>query len=318
MNLLCARSRELCRRRNVRNIRREQSVGERGGTVVAISVVIPMYNEQDEIGSCLDALIDQTRAADEILVVDNNSTDESAAIVAEIATAHPTVRLIHESEPGCHAARAAGYDAASGDVIARTDADTRVDSRWLEAIESFFTSERGDEFAAVGGVATMYDVPPFPMFAERPLPAAAADGIEVSSFSGPNHALRKTAWQAVRDSVTRRQDVWEDLDLSLALTERGKKIFLDPNMKVKTSVRTLRASPIRNLGYITGNVRTVKARGASASTIRAARVNALVRFGSFTWLWLLIRPWDEDTRTWRPHRLLRRPSDLHDDVTKVR
>lgn len=286
--------------------------------MVSISVAIPMYNEEEQIGLCLESLVDQTRAPDEILVVDNNSTDGSAAVVEAIAARHPVVRLIRESEPGCHAARAAGYDAAAGDIIARTDADTRVDTRWVEAIDSFFTSERGADFAAVGGSATMYDAPPFHVFAEKPPPAALADGIELGSFTGPNHALRKSAWLAVRDSTTRRQDVWEDLDLSMALTEHGLKIFFDPAMKVKTSVRTLRSSPIQNLRYVTGNVRTIKARGASASTIRGARVNAAVRFGSFVWLWLLIRPWDESTRTWRPHRLLRRPDDLHADVTKVR
>ena len=68
---------------------------------------------------CLLALREQRRPADEIIVVDNSSTDDSAAV----ARRHGAT-VVEERRPGITAAASRGYDAATGDIVARCDAET--------------------------------------------------------------------------------------------------------------------------------------------------------------------------------------------------
>src|SRR5258708_27112141 len=103
---------------------------------MVITVIIPTLNEEKLIGLCLQSLIEQQPAPDEILVVDNGSTDRTVAIVNDFMSAHPqtTIRLIFESKRGCPAAREAGWRAAAGDVIIHVDADETFPKGWLAQV----------------------------------------------------------------------------------------------------------------------------------------------------------------------------------------
>ncbi|GAA4680886.1 glycosyltransferase [Gordonia humi] len=283
--------------------------------MASVSVVVPMYNEHDRIADTLHALLRQSRPIDEIIVVDNNSTDDSSTRVAEIAAEHPTVRLISESEPGCYAARAAGYDAATSDIIARTDADTLVDERWAETIVDFFDSEAGRPFSASTGSVSLYDGPPFKIIEK--VTQGVAEAQEAPTLVGPNHAIRKSAWLQIRDTLTRRPDVWEDFDISMALKEKGLRIWYTPQQQVSTSCRTQQKSPIANWHYLFGGIRTAKARG-DAKSLKTMRIDLPLRFILFTVSWLVFRPWNDRKQTWRPHRLVLPLDHDHGDVTALR
>ena len=58
----------------------------------ALSVIIPLYNHRDVVLHAIDSVLQQTRPPDEVLVVDDASTDGSAEVVAEFAAKNPTVR----------------------------------------------------------------------------------------------------------------------------------------------------------------------------------------------------------------------------------
>ena len=115
----------------------------------SVSVVIPVYNESRRLARCLDALSRQTRAPDEIIVVDNNSTDDSV----EIARRYPLVRIITEKKQGITHARSAGFDTARSDVIARIDADSVVRSDWVQTLHQIFADETVDAATGTAGVA---------------------------------------------------------------------------------------------------------------------------------------------------------------------
>src|SRR4051812_1211839 len=86
-----------------------------------ISVVIPVKDDAEMLERCLRGIQNQRRPADEIIVVDNASTDDTLAVARRFGA-----RVVREDRPGITAAASAGYDIARGELIARCDADSVV------------------------------------------------------------------------------------------------------------------------------------------------------------------------------------------------
>ena len=97
------------------------------------SIIVPVYNTAAFLPECIAALKHQDYEPGEyeILMVDNNSTDGSAVILADAAG----IRVFSEPKQGAYAARNRGLLAATGDIIAFTDSDCLPDSGWLQAID---------------------------------------------------------------------------------------------------------------------------------------------------------------------------------------
>jgi len=117
-----------------------------------ISVVIPVKDDADHLRRCLLALSEQTFAPAEVIVVKNGCTDESVDVALSFGA-----RVLHEDRPGIPAASAAGYDAASADIIARLDADCVAPTDWLARIAETF--DGGPTLAAVTGGGHFTDGP---------------------------------------------------------------------------------------------------------------------------------------------------------------
>jgi glycosyltransferase involved in cell wall biosynthesis len=109
-------------------------------TSPAISVIVPFFNNERHIGACLQALLAQEGVDDayEVILVDNGSTDASAAI----ASSYDGITLLEELSPGAYAARNAGLRRASAPLIAFTDADCVVDADWLRSIQTTMADPR--------------------------------------------------------------------------------------------------------------------------------------------------------------------------------
>jgi glycosyltransferase involved in cell wall biosynthesis len=90
-----------------------------GTSAPLVSVVVPVYEGERYLAECLDSLVAQDHPAMELLVVDDGSTDGSAAI----AERYPQVRLLRREHEGLGATRNAGIDAAAGELIGFCDAD---------------------------------------------------------------------------------------------------------------------------------------------------------------------------------------------------
>ncbi len=103
-------------------------------TTVDISVVVPCFNNEPYLRRCLEALFSQTYPRDryEVILVDNNSTDQSLQVAREF----PGLILLKEGIQSSYAARNLGCQKAKGRILAFTDSDCEVGSTWLEMLSS--------------------------------------------------------------------------------------------------------------------------------------------------------------------------------------
>lgn len=192
-----------------------------------VSVVIPAYNEENYIEKCLKALSNQTVKADEIIVVDNKSHDKTAEVAKRLGA-----KVINESKQGASYARNTGFDKASGDIIARTDADTIVPKNWIEKIKKDFSDP---EVGIVCGGVVYYGrlLNPLSHF----LIFWVDDIFGYKAITGPNFGIRKSVWEKVRREVHMDNSRYhEDLDLAIHAQKYGRT-FRDYSLMVNSSSR---------------------------------------------------------------------------------
>lgn len=204
-------------------------------STATVSVVIPVRDDGPHLRRCLQALAVQTRAADEIVVVDNDSTDDSAHI-ARAAGA----RVVFCGERGIPAAAAAGYDAARCDLILRLDADSLPAATWIASMVEAL-SESGVD--AVTGGAVFHDGPVSRRVTMARVflgtyNAFAFPALGHTPLWGSNMALRRRAWLAVRDEVHLDPELHDDLDLAYHLGV-GHRIRFVSGRHMRVSSRTV-------------------------------------------------------------------------------
>lgn len=88
--------------------------------MATISVIIPVYNDAPYLAEALDSVLAQTRPAEQVIVIDDGSTDDSYKVAEAFL---PHITLVHQANQGISAGRNAGLGMAKGDLIAFLDAD---------------------------------------------------------------------------------------------------------------------------------------------------------------------------------------------------
>ncbi|MBM2618296.1 glycosyltransferase family 2 protein [Actinoplanes sp. LDG1-06] len=202
-----------------------------------LSVVVPVYNEEDFLGPCLDAVLAQHEPVHEVIVVDNNSTDRTAEVLTPYAG---RVIVLREPRQGVQHARNRGFDAATGDVIGRIDADTRLPPDWSRRVRRAFDDPRVD---AVTGPATYYDVALAPMLGLGDAAIRRAWSLPVVGrmdwLFGANMAIRASAWRTARPALCAAAEAHEDVDLGIHLSAGGGHIAYAPRLRAATSARRI-------------------------------------------------------------------------------
>ncbi|MGV9670402.1 glycosyltransferase family 2 protein [Gordonia sp. NPDC003504] len=292
---------------------------------VRLSVVIPVYNEEDTIGTCLTLLLEQADHIAEIVVVDNNSTDRSAEIIQEFIDQWRIVRVVNESNQGLVFARNAGMDSATGDVIARIDADTRVPPTWAATIVEFFTTDTAGHWSALCGRGAAYGLPLEgstsrvrrlidPLLRRIPKRGRGSDTDgtvaprDIPVLYGSNMVVRREMWQVIRTRVSMRRDIFEDVDMGLCVQDaHGRNAFLS-SLTVGVSPRRMETALPAFVEYMSFLPRTLLMH-------RRYGLAAVVVFGYLPPLivvhaarLVLIRAHDEQTSTFSVRNLLRETS----------
>ncbi len=211
-----------------------------------VSVVIPAHNEEKYIRKCLEALLHQTVKPYEIIVVDNNCTDKTAKTVETF----PSVTLLHEHRQGIVPARDRGFDYATGDIIARCDADTIVYSDWIEKIQHIFNTRKVD---AISGPADYYDLPKNETI--RTLQIYVFFDIwkkfkKYDTMFGSNMALTKEMWKKIRGTTAKDdKHIHEDMDIAIQVVRHKGKTLFDDNLLVSVSSRRYTKKPASMPNY---------------------------------------------------------------------
>lgn len=120
---------------------------KQAGEKKEVSLVIPAYNEGNVIEESVEETLnelDKISTNYEVIISDNGSTDSLPEIAEQLANTYPEVRWVQEPQPGRGVAVEAGFDIASGDVLAFIDADLATDMQHLEELIESVRSENYD------------------------------------------------------------------------------------------------------------------------------------------------------------------------------
>lgn len=188
-----------------------------------ITIVVPAFNEEFSLPASLCALKEQTyKGGYEILVVDNASTDRTAQVAAAAGC-----RVVYEAQPGYVYAVRAGFEAAQGEIIACTDADTLVPKTWLEQMAATLLRPG---VAGVSGSITFCDGPWWLRF------FGSIIGRLNWHLAGANMAIWKWAYFKSGGFRPSQINMGADVELGFRIKKLGS-LVIDRSLCVATSAR---------------------------------------------------------------------------------
>lgn len=218
---------------------------------LTLSIVIPVHNEERYINSCLKSIESQTVAPNEVILVNNNSTDKTL----EIAKKFKFVQILHEKRQHQVYAQAKGFNTAKSQILGRLDGDSIMPRNWVEKVLSTFENDK--TLVAVTDGPDPYDT------------LLKIVGIAIFNFYyyaysfiagtymlyGANCAVKKSAWEKIRSQVHMRPDIWEDYDMAFALSKVGK-VKRQRGLKMGVSFRAIHKTYFKQIKYQFRCIRT--------------------------------------------------------------
>jgi len=197
-----------------------------------ISVVIPVRNGARALDACLQAACAAALPDHEVVVVDDGSTDESAAIAAR----HPCRLVRPESGRGASAARNAGAAAAHGEILFFTDADCILGPRTLPQAAAALAA--AGPRAIVGGT---YETRPFDPGFFPAFQAVFVNYHEIRHLDEPDYvathamAIRTADFRASGGFDEHFLPILEDVEFCHRLRRAGYRLLMDPLVLVRHS-----------------------------------------------------------------------------------
>jgi glucosyl-dolichyl phosphate glucuronosyltransferase len=217
-----------------------------------ISVVVSTYNRVDSLVGTIQSVLAQENVPEfELIVVDNNCTDATAAAVRALEAQNPRLHYVFEARQGVSYGRNAGIAASRASIIAFTDDDVVADKNWLATIKRTF--DEHPECGCVGGkVLPLWPAPAPAWLKQRHWsPLALLDYGEPQSIGAENPKCLITANMSVRreifDSIGYFLPAFqktkgstcsvEDRELQERYWRAGGRCWFDPNIIVYAEVQ---------------------------------------------------------------------------------
>lgn len=197
--------------------------------MMKFSILVPAYNEEQSIASCLNSLISVVYDDKEIIVIDDASTDRTVQAIEKLLY-KGVVLVRREKNGGRAAALNSGLQRAAGDVIITTDADTVVPSDWLQKFASCFEQQG---VVAVGGAYQAYNkdksLANATSILDQILNGVFRKSLVPNKLSGVNSAILR---KALLDLGGFNENSWwsEDSELGWKLKKIGRVIYDSGNV----------------------------------------------------------------------------------------
>jgi len=196
-----------------------------------ISVIIPVYNGERTLPECLSSVLNQTHPADEIILVDNNSTDNTKKIIQEFQQKSKKIKYVFERYKSRGAARNAGIRISNGNIILMTDSDCVAPKNWISEITEPIAKEgefivMGTEDDIVNNFWTRnYQKQVFKMYDELVDGDYITDYLDTKNVAFKSEFIKKILFDPALKNC-------EDLELSIRVKKNYKIRFI-PKVKVK-------------------------------------------------------------------------------------
>lgn len=211
-----------------------------------ITVVVPTYRRPQDLARCIEALKNQIRPPDEVLIILRDTDSETSEFLNTFEFESLPVRRVQVNVPGQVAALNAGLEAATGEIISITDDDAAPHSEWLARIEAHFLAD--SSLGGIGGRDWMYVddrlvdgqreiVGKVQWFGrtigEHHRGIGKARAVEI--LKGANMSYRRSAINNLRFDnrlLGSGAEVHNDLAFSLSVKKAGWKIVYDPLVEI--------------------------------------------------------------------------------------
>ena len=237
--------------------RHQNEETERNRKMNLISIIVPVYNVERYLDECVKSIIGQTYQNIEVILVDDGSTDHSAAICDRWAEVDDRIRVIHKPNGGLSDARNCGLETAKGEYIYFIDSDDYIDHSLCEKAMDVFKTENVD--LVVFGVARTTETGDIIStdFVEKCFLSKKAALAELYSGQIKNYAVNKVykreLWNKVRFPLGR---AFEDIGTMYKVFLNAQTICCIPDilyyyrMRQGSIVATMSPYTLRDMFYM--------------------------------------------------------------------
>jgi glycosyltransferase involved in cell wall biosynthesis len=198
-----------------------------------VSVIIPVFNGEKTLTECLASVTQQDFLDYEIIVVNNNSTDNTKKIIDSFLNKTDKLVYVFESKQGRGSARNAGVDVARGEIIVMMDADCIAPLDWLSKIIQPILAGKelvvsGFQKDAIGNYWSNMRQEDDWRFIQSKIKDGYVDHLDTKNFAIKSSLLKKLRFNS-------QLPAYEDWDLFLRLKNEGIKIKFLPDLLVSHS-----------------------------------------------------------------------------------